>query len=928
MRGVGRFLAMLCLLLAGWSIADVMAEPVVDGAEINMSSDRFVRGAALPSWVRPLAPLPTKRLSPVVIRLHDTQFKMAPTPTVYVNKVIQANDASVLGAIGQIQLQIVPQYQKLSLHSVRLLRGDRVIDRTREVSVRFLQREGRLEQGVYGGTVTVAILLDDVRVGDSLEIQYSVEGQNPIFEGRFSDFAGWDQGDPIELRRVSVLHPSERALRWRLLGDFRPISIEPKVSDFKGERLVEFEERGIEGLTFEPFIPVDYLPARMIQFSEYADWAEVNRWAMRLFETPVALPEEAVQQVTRLRKLSSAEARIAAALRWVQGEIRYFSVSLGESSHRPYPPTQVLARRYGDCKDKTYLLVAMLRELGVEADPVFASLRAPKVPAKMLPAPDAFDHAIVRVRVNNRDYYLDPAAQPQSGALDRLGPYVEGSEVLVIAPSTKNLETVSQPGIRDLVQVELFEEFTVKEMGAAGTLQVKQVWHGNGADRIRLLIAQQTPEQLRKLAMGNYERQYNGAVLSGDPVFEDDLEINAITFKARYTIPKLTQEADKAWALGFFPANLRGIFNVPDKLVRSYPLAAQAVPYEARYQLNVDWPEAVSVLQDPSLQRVRGDQFEATVAKSFRGNKTQVTVSFSSRSAEVPAARVQQFSDDIKNLNKAVGGVVMVDRNSIKSVGLFASSLQESLKVRLTRQWENVDRVIKANRLKDDDLVEALCSRAETLADLERSTEGIPDAEEAVRVGPAMPRSWMCRGNLGFASGRFGKAVSDYTKALSLGADPFMTHYRRGHARFYLGHLEQAAQDFAKAVENAQQEADQVYAKIWWAWTLQRLGRPLPDTLTKQGRESLDAPWPSQGLAMFAGALTPDDLISAVNRKSGDEREMTLAEAWFFVGQHHLVNRRPEDAKNAFRNCRDKGITVYIEHVAAGYELERLEAAR
>ena len=105
-----------------------------------------------------------------------------------------------------------------------------------------------------------------------------------------------------------------------------------------------------------------------------------------------------------------------------------------------------------------------------------------------------------------------------------------------------------------------------------------------------------------------------------------------------------------------------------------------------------------------------------------------------------------------------------------------------------------MDRVIKANRLKDDDLVEALCSRAETLADLERSTEGIPDAEEAVRVGPAMPRSWMCREILDSQAGASGKAVSDYAKALSLGADPFMTHYRRGHARFYLGHLEQAAQ--------------------------------------------------------------------------------------------------------------------------------------
>ena len=86
----------------------------------------------------------------------------------------------------------------------------------------------------------------------------------------------------------------------------------------------------------------------MIQFSEYADWAEVNRWAMRLFETPVALPEEAVQQVTRLRKLSSAEARIAAALRLgARGNTLLLGIPGRELTHRPYPPTQVLARRYG-----------------------------------------------------------------------------------------------------------------------------------------------------------------------------------------------------------------------------------------------------------------------------------------------------------------------------------------------------------------------------------------------------------------------------------------------------------------------------------------------------------------------------------------------------------------------------------------------------
>ena len=649
---LGRWLIIVCFVMAWVSANDVRAQPLEGQGEIEIAPDSFVRGAPLPPWVRQVAAPSSKSSSPLVIRLHDTQFKVAPVPTVYVHKVIQANDSSMLGVIGQVQLQFVPQYQKLKLHSVRILRDDQVIDRSREVNARFLQREGRLEQGVYGGAITVALLLEDVRIGDSLQIEYSVEGQNPIFEGRFSDFAGWDQADPIELRRVSVLYPSGRALHWRMLGDFRSTRIQPKISEFRGERLIEFEEREIKGLSLEPFIPGDYFPARMMQFSEYGSWAEVSRWGMRLFETPTALPDEAVTQLSKLQQLPTVEARVAAALRWVQGEIRYFSVSLGESSHRPYPPTQVLSRRYGDCKDKTYLLVALLRELGIEADPVFASLRTPRTPAKLLPSPDAFDHVIARVVIKGRKYFLDATAPPQQGALDRIGPYIEGSEVLVAAPTTANLETVTPPGIRDLVLIELTENFVVKELGGAGTLDVRQVWRGNAADRIRLLLAQQSKEELRKLAMGNYERQYSGAALSGEPVFEDHSEKNTITFSASYNIPRLAQDVEKAWVLNYFPANLRGILNIPDKLNRNFPLMAQLSPYEARYQLNIEWPMSVSAIQDPSMQHVVGEQFDATVAKSFRGNKTQIAVSYSSRSAVVDPEQIALFSENVKRLSR------------------------------------------------------------------------------------------------------------------------------------------------------------------------------------------------------------------------------------------------------------------------------------
>ena len=70
--------------------------------------------------------------------------------------------------------------------------------------------------------------------------------------------------------------------------------------------------------------------------------------------------------------MRDASERIATELANREGvEIRYYSVSLGESSHRPHTPAEVLRNRYGDCKDKSLLLVTILA-LGVA---VYFSIR-------------------------------------------------------------------------------------------------------------------------------------------------------------------------------------------------------------------------------------------------------------------------------------------------------------------------------------------------------------------------------------------------------------------------------------------------------------------------------------------------------------------------------------------------------------------------
>jgi lipoprotein NlpI len=77
---------------------------------------------------------------------------------------------------------------------------------------------------------------------------------------------------------------------------------------------------------------------------------------------------------------------------------------------------------------------------------------------------------------------------------------------------------------------------------------------------------------------------------------------------------------------------------------------------------------------------------------------------------------------------------------------------------------------------------------------------------------------------------------------------------------------------------------------------------------------------------MVAGKMTPEQVIEQLGRKTGDDQELALVEAWFYIGEHQLNAKQPEKAREAFEKARAKGITRYIEHSAAGFELQRLGA--
>src|SRR3982750_3322319 len=73
------------------------------------------------------------------------------------------------------------------------------------------------------------------------------------------------------------------------------------------------------------------------------------------------------------RGSSDPATRVAAVLRLVQRQVRYLGGEIGAGTHAPSAPDLVYARRWGDCKEKALLMVAMLHALGVDASPALVN---------------------------------------------------------------------------------------------------------------------------------------------------------------------------------------------------------------------------------------------------------------------------------------------------------------------------------------------------------------------------------------------------------------------------------------------------------------------------------------------------------------------------------------------------------------------------
>lgn len=564
----------------------------------------------------------------------------------YYHHVQRIETAAGLSDLSQLKFYFEPSYQQLTIHFIRIQRGSELIDALRPSEIKVIQQEEDLRQQLYNGTLATLVFVNDLRVGDIVDYAYTIDGENPVLNGRFADTFYLADSQPIKHLVNRLVWPFGRSLAVKNAN----IDIAPAVQQVENGSEYVWERRDVNAISVEDATPDWYDPYPKVSLSEFQSWQDVTTWALPLYEANSLTAPELTAKIRKWEvEFQTPEQRTAAALRFVQDEIRYLGIELGRYSHQPTLPDKVFARRFGDCKDKSLLLTAILKSMGVDAAPSLVNSSSGRTLDERQPSPFAFDHVIVQAKIGGKTYWLDPTISYQRGGLDKYydPPY---ERALVLRAETTALEKIPLP-VNGSGSVIVYERYDNSNGPGPISLAVRTTFLGADADGMRSYLAQTSLAELSKTYLNYYASSNPSIKAVGLPKVEDDEQSNTIVVTETYAIDEFWRDDDHQ----FLADKIRSEIDKPDVAQRSMPLKMR-YPVSIIQTIEIDLSESFNISPDRGSFSDEAVKFDYDY--SVNGNLIKLEYSLKTFVDSVPVDKVQQHLLVLDRILNHVGFVL------------------------------------------------------------------------------------------------------------------------------------------------------------------------------------------------------------------------------------------------------------------------------
>jgi hypothetical protein len=438
----------------------------------------------------------------------------------YHRHVQRLDTMKAVSQASQWRLNFDPATERLTLHGLLVRRGEQVADNAKPERLRVLQREEGLESHTLNGSLTVVVLLEDVRVGDILDISFTVHSQNRIFPNHFTQLVtipNWTLRD----FHLTVRFLTGQPMRWKSSDE----KLAPAILEESGETEWSWHLDKLPSSEPEPNVPGWHIQNRWIQLTDFASWAEVVSGVIAAWREDLQNPEVLRLVESIATQAASPAARAERALTHLQDEIRYLSDNTALGGQIPTSPGALLKRGFGDCKDKSFAAAHLLRLLGIPARPVLVHTDLRQAINVFLPTPNTFNHAIVEYEVEGRRRWVDVTLPLQGGSvLSR--PTAQFRLGLPLGPDVTGLEPIPTDESSD--RLELREIFYFDTSGRASNLRVQVTATGREAEKWRRSLAHDGAEAFARQREAFYQQFFSGAKRVGTLEWRDDRANNEL----------------------------------------------------------------------------------------------------------------------------------------------------------------------------------------------------------------------------------------------------------------------------------------------------------------------------------------------------------------------------------------------------------------
>ncbi|HYS07434.1 MAG TPA: DUF3857 domain-containing protein [Myxococcales bacterium] len=509
-------------------------------------------------------------------------------------------------------VQYSPDRQVVKVERARIFKKDGTILESKSDGERNLSEPW---YGLYYDVRARVIGFPQLQPGDVLELVTRTDdsGAN-FFADYFGDFAYLQSTQARRFSDYVLLGPPGRTFYATTSPLKGLVHTEGKLAD--GGTWQRWTAKNVPRLVPEPSMPGYSEVLAYVHVSTYKTWDEVGRfyWGLvkdqlRVTDEIRAVAQEAVKDIPE----GDEAARIRAVYDFVVSRTRYVALEFGINSFKPYPVETILARRFGDCKDKASLMHAMLESLGIDSRLTLLRMKRlggiEEQPASLA----VFNHAILYVPKHH--LFLDGTAEFHGSA--ELPGDDRGAEVLVVEPDggSKFQRTPDATPADNLDEMRIAARL---EPDGTAEVQVKASAKGAGTAELRRVF--EPPDERRARAEEQLARAAfpNVKVTSVDVSDPRDIEK---PFETRITATATGFAYPKGAGLQFVPFGQRQSFveayaqlsrrSLPQRL----PLAQRTV-IESQIELPHGWTASL-----PEGARETGPQGAYEVAYAKDGGR-------------------------------------------------------------------------------------------------------------------------------------------------------------------------------------------------------------------------------------------------------------------------------------------------------------------